>query len=113
MPRELHLAAELRRVLLHARGRDPRAAGDTAFGVRRAQWDVNVFGQWDNPAESDPHIPWVRTTWDKMAPFLGDHAYVNHIAGDEPPEKIRASYGSNHGRLRQLKARYDPRTCSG
>ena len=43
-----------------------------------------------------------------MAPFLGDGAYVNHISGDEPAEKIRASYGSNHGRLRQLKARYDP-----
>jgi FAD/FMN-containing dehydrogenase len=83
-------------------------AADTAFSARRALWDVDVLGQWDNPAESDPHIPWVRTTWDKMAPFLGDHAYVNHISGDEPPEKIRASYGTNHGRLRQLKARYDP-----
>jgi hypothetical protein len=83
-------------------------AADTAFSARRALWDVDVLGQWDNPAESDPHIPWVRATWDKMAPFLGDHAYVNHISADEPPEKIRASYGSNHGRLRQLKARYDP-----
>lgn len=83
-------------------------AADTAFSARRALWDINVVGQWDNPAESDRHIPWVRATWDKMAPLLEDRAYINHIAADDPPEKVRASYGSNHGRLRQLKAQYDP-----
>jgi FAD/FMN-containing dehydrogenase len=83
-------------------------AADTAFSARRALWDIDVIGQWDNPAESDRHIGWVRATWDKMAPLMEDRAYINHIAADDPPDKVRASYGSNHGRLRQLKAQYDP-----
>jgi FAD/FMN-containing dehydrogenase len=83
-------------------------AADTAFTARRAQWDIDVIGQWDNPAESDRHVGWVRATWDKVAPLMEDRAYINHIAADDPPEKVRASYGANHGRLRQLKARYDP-----
>ncbi len=83
-------------------------AGDTAFSARRPQWDVDVLGQWDNPAESDRHIPWVWATWNKMAPFMEDGGYINHLAAEDPPEKVRASYGSNHGRLRELKTRYDP-----
>ena len=41
-------------------------AADTAFSARRALWDIDVIGQWDNPAESDRHIGWVRATLDKM-----------------------------------------------
>lgn len=81
---------------------------DTAFSARRPLWDIDVIGQWDNPAESDRHIGWVRATWDKMTPLMEDRGYINHIAADDPPEKVRASYGSNHGRLRQLKTQYDP-----
>lgn len=83
-------------------------AAGTAFSARRAQWDIDVIGQWDNPAESDRHVGWVRASWDKMAPLMEDRAYINHISADDPPEKIRASYGTNHERLRQLKAQYDP-----
>ena len=43
-----------------------------------------------------------------MTPLMEDSGYINHIAADDPPEKVRASYGSNHGRLRQLKTKYDP-----
>src|SRR6266496_2217907 len=68
---------------------------DTAFSARRVQWDVDVMGQWDNPAEPDRHITWVRATWDKMAPSLEEGAYINHVAADDPPEKVPASYGSN------------------
>ncbi len=41
-------------------------------------------------------------------PHLDGSAYVNHIALDDAPEKIRASYGTNYRRLSLLKARYDP-----
>lgn len=89
-----------------AAARVPEA--DTAFSARRVMWDIDVVGQWDSPTESDRHIGWVRAAWDKMAPLMDDRAYVNHISADDPPEKVRASYGANHGRLRELKARYDP-----
>ena len=35
-------------------------------------------------------------------------AYINHISADDAPEKVRASYGANHERLRILKGKYDP-----
>jgi FAD/FMN-containing dehydrogenase len=96
-------------VLFYMHGAAARVpAGDTAFSARRAMWDIDVIGQWDSPTESDRHIGWVRAAWDKMAPLMDDRAYVNHISADDPPEKVRASYGANHGRLRELKARYDP-----
>ena len=43
-----------------------------------------------------------------MTPALGNTGYINHLAADDPPEKVRASYGTNLERLRQLKTKYDP-----
>ena len=81
---------------------------DTAFGLRQAQWDVNVVGQWMDPAESPFHIAWVRKAWGRVEPLISASAYINHIAGDDSPEKVRASYGPGLGRLAQVKAKYDP-----
>ena len=39
---------------------------------------------------------------------LQGSAYINHIAADDGPEKVRASFGENHRRLRELKAVFDP-----
>jgi hypothetical protein len=84
-------------------------ADATAFSARRPMWDFDAVGQWAELAESDRHTTWVRSAWDAFAPFLGDGTgYINHLSGDEPPEQVRASYGSNLARLRQLKATYDP-----
>ncbi|MGZ4723398.1 MAG: FAD-binding oxidoreductase [Ilumatobacteraceae bacterium] len=84
---------------------DPQA---TAFAARRSQWDFDAIGQWADPSESQQHIAWIRGIWDNLQPHLEGSAYVNHIASDDAPEKIRASYGTNYGRLSQLKARFDP-----
>jgi FAD/FMN-containing dehydrogenase len=83
-------------------------ADATAFSARRAQWDFDVIGQWSDGSESERHIAWVRDTWLACLPFLDESGYVNHISGDDRPEKVRASYGTNLDRLRRLKARYDP-----
>ena len=80
----------------------------TAFAARRAQWDFDVIGQWTDGGESARHIAWVRKLWDKVEPHLQGSAYVNHLAEDDRPEKVRASFGENYARLRQLKKVYDP-----
>ena len=80
----------------------------TAFGARRRQWDFDAIGQWADGAESPGHIAWVRQLWSRLEPHLKGSVYVNHIAADDQPEKIRASYGENHTRLRAIKAMYDP-----
>jgi FAD/FMN-containing dehydrogenase len=96
-------------VLFYMHGAASRVpTANTAFSARRVQWDVDAIGQWSDRAESDRHIAWLRATWDTMEPHLEDRGYINHIAEDDGPEKVRASYGSNHERLRQLKAKYDP-----
>jgi hypothetical protein len=83
-------------------------AQETAFAARCPQWDVDVIGQWIDPAESARHIAWARDAWDRLEPDLAGSAYVNHLAVDDRPEKVRASYGANHERLRLIKAKYDP-----
>lgn len=42
-----------------------------------------------------------------MAPHLADAVYVNNL-GAEGPDRVRAAYGSNHARLAEVKAAYDP-----
>ncbi|MDR3529735.1 MAG: FAD-binding oxidoreductase [Rhodopila sp.] len=82
-------------------------AAETAFGARRAQWDFDAIGQWTEGSESATHIAWVREIWGRLEPHLQGSAYINHIAADDRPEKIRASFGENHRRLREIKAVYD------
>src|SRR5215467_1747075 len=81
----------------------------TAFAPRRAQWDFDAIGQWADAGESAKHVAWVRALWSKLEPHLQGSAYVNHLAADDRPEKVRASFGENYGRLRALKAVYDPK----
>lgn len=79
-----------------------------AFAARKTQWDFDVIGAWADGAESPQHIAWVREVWDELAPHRSETVYINHMAAEDRPETVRASYGGNHGRLRELKRRYDP-----
>jgi len=86
-----------------------RVASDaTAFALRQPQWDINVVSQWVEASETETNISWVRQVWDRLEPLTEGNAYINHIAGDDRPEKVRASYGSNYDRLLALKRKYDP-----
>ena len=89
-----------------AAGRVP--TGDMAFGLRGDRWDFNVLSQWIDPTDSARQIAWTRDLWGRMEPLISPSAYVNHLAGDDRPEKVRASYGENYDRLVELKTRYDP-----
>ncbi len=82
---------------------------DTAFAARRPQWDFDAIGQWADAKESATHIAWVRALWGNLEPHLKGSAYVNHLAADDRPEKVRSSFGENYSRLRALKAVYDPK----
>ena len=94
--------------LFHLHGAITRVpASETAFGARAVQWDFDAIGQWTDGAESARHIASVREIWSHLEPHLQGSAYINHIAADDQPEKIRASFGPNHERLRTIKALYD------
>jgi len=97
-------------LLFHMHGAATRVSPTaTAFAPRRAQWDFDAIGQWAEGAESPTHIAWVRALWSELEAHLKGSAYVNHLAADDRPEKVRASYGDNYSRLRSLKATYDPK----
>jgi FAD/FMN-containing dehydrogenase len=94
--------------LFHVHGAVTRVPEEAmAFGARRVQWDFDAIGQWTDGSESTSHIAWVREIWGKLEPHLQGTAYINHIAADDQPEKVRASFGANHHRLRTIKAVYD------
>jgi len=84
------------------------APADTAFAPRRTLWDFDVIGQWSDGASSAHHIQWVRSLWMRLEPQLLGSVYMNHVAADDRPEKIRASFGENYARLQQVKGVYDP-----
>ena len=89
-----------------AGGRVPADA--TAVGLRGDKWDLNVITQWLDPTESSRHIAWTRELWGQIEPLISGSAYLNHLAGDDKPEKVRASFGPNYDRLVALKQQYDP-----
>jgi hypothetical protein len=81
---------------------------ETAFAARQPQWDFDAIGQWSDAASSDQHIRWLRALWTRLEPHLLGKVYTNHIAAEDRPETIRASFGGNYARLQQIKAIYDP-----
>ena len=96
-------------LFFHVHGAATRVSPtDTAFALRRPPWDFDAIGQWADGSESTTHTAWVRGLWSKLEPHLQGRAYVNHLSGDDQAEKVRASFGANYGRLRALKAVYDP-----
>jgi len=84
---------------------DPAA---TAFSHRRSRYELVILAGWDEAADDERNVGWVRELWDAVAPW-SDHAlYVNSIVDDDEAV-IRSAYRSEtFDRLRGLKARYDP-----
>lgn len=82
---------------------------DTAFTPRDAGFMLSIDGNWFDPAEADENIAWVRSFWDEMQPFAKGGPYLNFLGEDENRDAlVKAAYGPNYGRLREIKRRYDP-----
>jgi FAD/FMN-containing dehydrogenase len=95
-------------VLEHMHGAASRVpVGDTAFGLRRTHYSINIMSGWTDPAMAEKCIDWARTLSSALEAFGASDAYVNYL-GDEGSSAVRASYGANYERLAQLKQKYDP-----
>lgn len=83
------------------------AEGDTPYVNRGASYDCFPIAAWDDPADDEAHIRWVRDFWGAMQPFSTGGVYANDL-GDEGDERVRAAFGDNCRRLAEIKEKYDP-----
>jgi FAD/FMN-containing dehydrogenase len=90
-------------------GQASRPAPDAlAYPHREAIYAMNVHTRWTDPAEDDTCIRWARAFFTDMAPYAAGSVYINFLTQDEG-NRIAEAYGANFARLRQIKAKYDPR----
>jgi len=95
-------------VIEHMHGAASRVpAPDTAFGLRRVHYSINIMPAWNDPSLSEQCIAWAGALSARLELFGGSDSYVNYLA-DEGDAAVRASYGVNYERLSQLKKKYDP-----
>ncbi|CAM5650799.1 FAD-binding oxidoreductase [Streptomyces canus] len=86
------------------------ADGPREFPVpyRDAQWVVHPFGIWEDPADDERCVQWVRDVRAEVKPWSTGAVYLNFI-GDEGADRVAAGVGTeNTRRLSEVKRRYDP-----
>lgn len=95
-------------VVEHMHGAASRVPADqTAFGLRRVHYSINIMPGWSDPSMAEKCIDWAQEFAAALTAFGASDAYVNYL-GDEGPSAIKASYGANYPRLAELKKKYDP-----
>ena len=78
----------------------------TAFAHRYASHSVFTTVAWEPGIDRDPHVRYVRSYWDGVAPHTRGF-YTNEIA-DEAQRVVNDNYFGNFDRLLQIKREYDP-----
>jgi FAD/FMN-containing dehydrogenase len=81
---------------------------DTACAMRITGFNVLIVSQWMDPRETETNVKWCRDCYAALSPYLGTFRYVNYLDHDEGDDPAAVAYGPNYGRLRDLKAKYDP-----
>jgi FAD/FMN-containing dehydrogenase len=83
-------------------------ADETAFGHRDKSFSPVIAGIWDDPADSEANIQWVREYYAAIHPHSGSEGgYINFMSDDDG-HRAPANYGANYDRLAAVKAAYDP-----
>jgi FAD/FMN-containing dehydrogenase len=83
-------------------------ATETAVPHREQGWNLLIPSVWIDPSDSEANIAWSRDTFAAMRPHFGEGRWLNYLGDDQAEDAIRAAYGPNFERLREVKRRYDP-----
>jgi FAD/FMN-containing dehydrogenase len=85
-------------------------AGETAYGERSAPWMSSIDGNWENAADNEANVAWVRESFNQISPYSSGTTYTNFSGQlDETPDALTANaYGGNLARLAAIKVQYDP-----
>ena len=81
---------------------------ETAVPHRDEGWNLLIPSVWAEPADSEKNIAWTRDTFDALRPHFATGRWLNYLGDDQADDAIRAAYGPNYDRLREIKRRYDP-----
>jgi len=80
----------------------------TAFGQRRAPWNIHYLSMWPDPADDEKNIAYTREISGAMKPWSTGRVYLNFI-GDEGHDRVEAAFGPDKfKRLQVLKDEWDP-----
>ena len=82
-------------------------ADETAFAYRDVDFSPVIAGMWEDPADNDRNIAWVRGYYDALQPYSVDGGYVNFMDGDDQ-SRAKANYRGTYDRLAAIKRDYDP-----
>jgi FAD/FMN-containing dehydrogenase len=80
----------------------------TAVPHREPGWNLLIPSVWADPAATEANIAWTRESHAALKPHLSERRWLNYLGDDQGDDAIRAAYGPNYERLRELKRRYDP-----
>ena len=86
---------------------DPEA---TAFAERTSPYMVSIDGMWDDPADDEDNVAWVRAAWDAVGRVGNGAVYLNFtgLADEANTAAVDSAFGRNLRRLAEVKADYDP-----
>ena len=82
-------------------------ATDTAFANRNVKFSPVIACHWEDPADNEANIAWVRDYAAALQPYSAPGGYINFMDGDDL-SRVAENYGPNYKRLREVKAKYDP-----
>jgi FAD/FMN-containing dehydrogenase len=80
-----------------------------AFPQRTARWHVSALGIWEEPADDERAVAWVREAHRRVTALGTTGTYMNYIATDEPLDRAMSTWPPEVlARLRAVKRRLDP-----
>jgi FAD/FMN-containing dehydrogenase len=83
------------------------APGETAFAYRDATFAQVILAAWQDPADDEARIRWVRDYHEAIAPYAEPGGYVNFMADDDSG-RVEDNYLGHYQRLAAIKRSYDP-----
>jgi FAD/FMN-containing dehydrogenase len=83
-------------------------AAETAVPHRDQGWNLLIPSVWLDAVDNEANIAWSRDTFAAMRRHFGRGRWLNYLGDDQAEDAIRAAYGPNYERLREVKRRYDP-----
>lgn len=82
--------------------------GDTAFARRDCKFVLNIAGIWEDPADTEDNVAWVRDYYDAVHPHSGFEGGYTNFMTEEDQDRVRENYGESYDRLAEVKGRWDP-----